>query len=367
MIKGCQTLLKTFSVIFLVQLVFSAFLLLSPLPVSAQSTSQQKESIEFKPQVSIPGSEFSSGASVPVGTYNSATGKMESDLLGRYMLSIINYGLAAVAIVATVVLMGGGLLWLTSRGDSGQIGKAKGLIGGSLTGMILLLCSWIILNTINPELTEFQSIDATVIKPTNICCHPTSGAYIADKKQGCQAPSKICEGNNQCLMTDFNKFSCGTHEGNMCCGYALISDYSANIYSYSTIKTASTNNICPKTKEIKVDGKAKVLNLISFRPNYHCGNTGALTTGIAFGICVNKKIGSSCNSYGQSGYCYGDNCHLDTVGRKAGDPCGNELYSKCDPDEKQNGKTCVGDGLGRSCVSGLWCCKFRADGTRINK
>lgn len=184
MIKGCQTLLKTFSVIFLAQLLFSAFLLLPPLPVSAQSTSQQKESIEFKPQVSIPGSEFSSGVSVPVGTYNSETGKMESDLLGRYMLSIINYGLAAVAIIATVVLMGGGLLWLTSRGDSGQIGKAKGLIGGSLTGMILLLCSWIILNTINPELTEFQSIDAKILKPKayNIlsCCDPEKGLIETD-------------------------------------------------------------------------------------------------------------------------------------------------------------------------------------------
>lgn len=230
MIKGCQTLLKTFSVIFLFQIVFSAFLFISPLPVSAQSKSQQKESIEFKPQVSIPGSEFSSGASVPVGAYNSATGKMESDLLGRYMLSIINYGLAAVAIIATVVLMGGGLLWLTSRGDSGQIGKAKGLIGGSLTGMILLLCSWIILNTINPELTEFKSIDAKITEPINYeimtCCHPTNGeinykisssngkkVFASGEKEGqeasCETGASQCSSDNICaIYGDLNIYSC---------------------------------------------------------------------------------------------------------------------------------------------------------------
>lgn len=183
MIKGHQKLLKTVSAIFLIQLIFSAFLFLSSSPVLAQTPTQNESeltnSINFKPQISIPNSEFNSGVSVPVGTYNSATGKMESDLLGRYLLSIINYALAAVAIVATVVLMGGGLLWLTSRGDSGQISKAKGLIGGSLTGMILLLCSWIILNTINPELTKFQSIDTKLLKTKayNVlsCCHPEKG------------------------------------------------------------------------------------------------------------------------------------------------------------------------------------------------
>lgn len=171
--------LKFLPLFFLTQLLLFSFLAIYPSPVLAQSKSQLTEPLNFEPQVSIPNSEFGADEEVAVGKVNPDTGKMESDLLGRYMLAIINYALAAVAILATVVLMGGGLLWLTSRGDSGQVSKAKGLIGGSLTGMILLLCSWIILNTINPELTKFQSINTQVVDPTNYqvmtCCHPTQG------------------------------------------------------------------------------------------------------------------------------------------------------------------------------------------------
>jgi hypothetical protein len=39
--------------------------------------------------------------------------KMESDLLARYIIAIFNYALAIDAILATIVLMGAGIVWLT--------------------------------------------------------------------------------------------------------------------------------------------------------------------------------------------------------------------------------------------------------------
>jgi len=215
--------------ILILPIIFSLAIISLPIQVEAQTNAELTKSIEFEPQITIPGSEFQSNTKVNVGSFNETTGKMQSDLLGRYMLAIINYALAAVAILATVVLMGGGLLWLTSRGDSGQIGKAKGLIGGSLTGMILLLCSWIILNTINPDLTKFKSVDTKVVDPKNYqvltCCNSKTGPVetkilIKDGKkiaiEGQHKGKAIrcidgyieCGGNQVCVNIDYGKFEC---------------------------------------------------------------------------------------------------------------------------------------------------------------
>lgn len=304
MIKGHQKLLKTVSAIFLIQLIFSAFLFLSSSPVLAQTPTQNESeltnSINFKPQISIPNSEFNSGVSVPVGTYNSATGKMESDLLGRYLLSIINYALAAVAIVATVVLMGGGLLWLTSRGDSGQISKAKGLIGGSLTGMMLLLCSWIILNTINPELTKFQSIDTKLLKTKayNVlsCCHPEKGLIetrieIKDgnkialegehkgKSIKCNEGAPECSNGSVCARynSDNGKKPYSCVQDSFCCSCISVSGGTGGAAASSNC----TKNMSLDKCELFCEDKAMTI----YPSNYICGRV----TGLAGNTCVAPK------------------------------------------------------------------------------
>ena len=182
MINKIASLKKFWPKFFLVQIVFASLVFVLPLTASAQTKAQKAESLDFIPQISIPGSEFEAGQAVPIGSFDTASGELQSDLLARYILAIFNYALAVVGILAAVVLMGGGIMWLTSSGDSGKITKAKQLMGGALTGMILLACSWIILNTINPELTQLQSIDTKVVDTAKIknlvCCHPTQGATI---------------------------------------------------------------------------------------------------------------------------------------------------------------------------------------------
>ncbi len=238
MIKNHYTLIKKRLYLFLLfQLVFLLMLSLPASVALAQTKASATESLGFTPQISIPDSEFAAGTEIKVGEFDAASGEMQSDLLGRYMLAIINYALAAVAILATVVLMGGGLLWLTSRGDSGQVSKAKGLIGGSITGLILLLCSWIILNTINPKLTEFQSINTKVIDTENYqimtCCHPTSGeinytvmdsdgkkVFVSGDNKGkeasCPTDTSQCSGGDICLIYGASDlYSCAPD--NVCC------------------------------------------------------------------------------------------------------------------------------------------------------
>lgn len=78
--------------------------------------------------------------------------------IGEYINGIYKYGINIAGILAALVLMGGGLLWLISGGDASKITKAKEMIIGSVTGLIILMSSYIILTQINPDLVKMKSI-----------------------------------------------------------------------------------------------------------------------------------------------------------------------------------------------------------------
>ena len=125
--------------------------------------------IFFKPQVTIPESEFKK---VDGNDKEEKGVKIEASLgtLGRYIESIYNYLLAIVGILAALVLMVSGVIWLTAAGNSEKISQAKGLMTGSLTGLILALTSFIILQTINPYLVEFRKTNIRIIAETSYGC-----------------------------------------------------------------------------------------------------------------------------------------------------------------------------------------------------
>ena len=88
--------------------------------------------------------------------------KNESDCsvpwIANYISFIYNYFLSVGGILAAIILMAGGVLWLVSGGDTGKVSKAKDLIFSSISGLIILFSSYIILDTINPELTKLKPI-----------------------------------------------------------------------------------------------------------------------------------------------------------------------------------------------------------------
>jgi len=84
--------------------------------------------------------------------------------IGQYISGIYNYGLSVAGILAAIVLMAGGVLWLVSAGDASKITQAKELIIGSVTGLIILTSAYILLTQVNPELTQFRSIGIGTIQ-----------------------------------------------------------------------------------------------------------------------------------------------------------------------------------------------------------
>jgi len=52
------------------------------------------------------------------------------------------------AILAGLVVLFGGIMYITSAGDSGRTTRAKELIFGALTGLLVLVCAALIIRTI---------------------------------------------------------------------------------------------------------------------------------------------------------------------------------------------------------------------------
>ena len=66
--------------------------------------------------------------------------------------NVINWGLTVAGGVATLMLVVGGFLYLTAAGDEKRIERGKATIRSSITGIIIILISAIIVNTINAAL-----------------------------------------------------------------------------------------------------------------------------------------------------------------------------------------------------------------------
>lgn len=77
------------------------------------------------------------------------------DLAG-YIEIIYNFLISIVGLVAGVMIMIGGFQYLTAGGDASRVSAAKTRIGNALIGLVLAMGSYLLLNTINPNLVKFE-------------------------------------------------------------------------------------------------------------------------------------------------------------------------------------------------------------------
>jgi len=175
-----KILTTIFFLIFVFQLAGLIFLLAVPAPSQA---------IDFVPQVGI-GDDFKKGASTTVPS--------STKMIGDYINAIYKYAIGIVGILAAVVLMFGGVLWITAGGNAERIGNAKSRIGAALTGLVLTLASYTILYTVNPDLVNFkittiQNVEDNKSTTTQSDVYQC-GQYI-DAENICGTK---CEGNKKC-------------------------------------------------------------------------------------------------------------------------------------------------------------------------
>jgi hypothetical protein len=99
-----------------------------------------------------------------------------------------------IGLITFGALIYGGFRYLTSAGNPTAMSDAKDQISSALLGLILLFCSWLILNTINPELILLGEPPIYEKKCTNdITC--TEQACVNGK---CSQTFKPCSDPSTC-------------------------------------------------------------------------------------------------------------------------------------------------------------------------
>ena len=79
---------------------------------------------------------------------------IKSITITKYFSAFYTYTMGLIGILSTVVIMWGGFIWITAGGNQARVSVAQSWIGASLSGLILALSAVVILNVINPKLTQ---------------------------------------------------------------------------------------------------------------------------------------------------------------------------------------------------------------------
>jgi len=88
--------------------------------------------------------------------------------LGNYINTFYLWAIRAVTILAVFMVMLAGIRWITANGNASTITIAKTQMTDAIIGLVLILCAYLILHSINPQLTVFKSLNVTKINPINL-------------------------------------------------------------------------------------------------------------------------------------------------------------------------------------------------------
>ncbi len=201
---------------------------------------------EFSPQVNIPDSnQFTPGEKVEV------TG----NTFANYLIAIYNWGIRVIIVLAVVMIMVGGFMWMTAGGSSQRVSKAKERITSAIIGLILALGSYTLLNFINPELVAFRNLRLTNVsgEETPEGCEvytdlePPKNKKFCDKAQGCNWDGQKCvkmQKEDYCFL---NNSEILEHKSSLICCYNNSED--TYTYTYTSLGSAlsdSEEDVCQK-------------------------------------------------------------------------------------------------------------------------
>src|SRR3989339_333179 len=132
---------------------------------SAETTKDEASKVELIPpnlNIDIPGAGnlFGGGQIVTEGEER----YFYLPYIGEYVSALYNYVLGIVGILAVVVIIFAGGIWLTAGGSPERIKTAQEYIFGAVTGVVLAFGSYLILYTINPDLVRFAAIKIKVVE-----------------------------------------------------------------------------------------------------------------------------------------------------------------------------------------------------------
>lgn len=200
---------------------------------------------------------------------NVSIGGYEVIGIENYIKRLYIYLISIAGITAGIMIVWAGVKWLTSAGSPDRISDAKKKIGNSLIGLVLIMGSYVILQTVNPALVELRLPSVKLMRQMKAAeekC-PNEGPYRAQFPCGREA---VVQGVGHCV---------GQHcaSGGGCYSYQITPRGGSPTTEYVCLNTAQ----CPGTcNEIDI--------------------TGGLSNEIGYGLCLSDackvKISTLCRT-----------------------------------------------------------------------
>jgi hypothetical protein len=137
--------------------------------------------------VGIPGNNVTSGASSP----------------GAFISNFYQFAIFIAGILAFAVVVYGGIRYTASAGNPSAQSDAKEWIWGALIGLVLLAGAYLVLNVINPQLTNLTLPTVNNVVTANLNGTPNTTPTTPTPSNGaCQSNS--CQAGNTCWATNTN-------------------------------------------------------------------------------------------------------------------------------------------------------------------
>ena len=124
----------------------------TPTQVQSQSGTNNTSTATGAAAGSASSSTASGGSYTPIEDVPGFEGQTQA--FPQYVRSIYILSMWLAGISALLMITVGGFWYMTSAGNTSRTGKAKGIITDAIIGLVLMLTAWLILNTINPDLTS---------------------------------------------------------------------------------------------------------------------------------------------------------------------------------------------------------------------
>jgi len=193
---------KFFKVSFALCFFFSIFLFYSGIVLAKTETYtlQEEDVNKMKPVITVEIGGFSGwqntggwskGTEYCPGGAKAGTECLQVNWISDYIVAIYKYGIGLAAVLAVVVIMVGGFIWLVSGGSSTRVSTAKDFIVSALAGLMLALFSFVILYAVNPRLVSLGPITSTLSPVTadsfdNVPQNSFALPQLADLQNACQ-------------------------------------------------------------------------------------------------------------------------------------------------------------------------------------
>ncbi len=91
---------------------------------------------------------------VPLETLPGLPGAPGGGDISSYFQWIFVFGISIAGILAVLMIVVGGIEYMTAYGNPSKVGDAKDRITQAILGLLLAITGWLILNTISPDLTK---------------------------------------------------------------------------------------------------------------------------------------------------------------------------------------------------------------------